>query len=129
MTFTAASAAAAHLADNPAVAQAVETVIATTPPATVKITDVAAPHYIIEKMTQPHGGTLGYVVAVEPGCAICVQQPCNGVLLQWFAVPNGEYKVIGKAAGRYKIPEAEIQKFIEAMKPKEKKFEEWDAPR
>lgn len=89
---------------------------------------VIAVGQVIEWKAGRFKGCLGHIVAVEPDGVICVQQPCDLQSLRWFKVPNGEFKVIGRAAGVYKIPDAEIAKHSERFKPKPKKMEDFDSP-
>lgn len=99
------------------------------PPAQPVVTIAAiAVGQVIEWKKGKCAGAIGHVVSVEPDGVICVQQPCDLPPLKWFKVPTGEFKIIGRAAGIYKIPAAEIAKHSERFKPKVKKMEEFDSP-
>lgn len=88
---------------------------------------VIAPGVVVEWTKGRFAGALGHVIAIDGDSVIFVQQPCDYPGLRWFSAPIAECKVIGRAAGRYKIPDAEIQKNIERLKPKPRKLEDFDA--
>lgn len=114
---------------TPAVTEPVDMMVfATAPERLIATVAVLAVGQVIEWTMGRFAGSNGHVLVIEPDGVICVQQQCDLATLRWFKVPNGEYKIIGKAAGGYKIPAAEIQRQSERFKPKVKKMEEFDSP-
>lgn len=73
-------------------------------------------------------GALGHVVSIEPDGLICVQQPAPTGALVWFKAFNGQFAVIGRAVGRYKIPPAEIAAQSERLKPKPANQDSFEMP-
>lgn len=91
-------------------------------PAGVRVAD------IIEKTAQPFAGCLGHVIVVEQDSVVCVQQPSQASSLTWFRVQNSNFRIVGRAIGRYKIPPDEIQRRIDALKPVKVNLDNFDEP-